>query len=108
MFGWINGRTRSLYRDWSKSRWEGLTRRCLGKRSFRWDAHRYEDFDLAFAIARRGLDAGAVGSLLVERARDFLGARYRFSSHAFRKCKPCRSEERRVGKECRSRWSPYH
>ena len=22
--------------------------------------------------------------------------------------KPCRSEERRVGKECRSRWSPYH
>src|SRR5438093_9686314 len=28
------------------------------------------------------------------------------------KCKECnkevRSEERRVGKECRSRWSPYH
>ena len=23
-------------------------------------------------------------------------------------CKNCRSEERRVGKECRSRWSPYH
>ena len=22
--------------------------------------------------------------------------------------KPVRSEERRVGKECRSRWSPYH
>ena len=22
--------------------------------------------------------------------------------------KLCRSEERRVGKECRSRWSPYH
>ena len=22
--------------------------------------------------------------------------------------KYCRSEERRVGKECRSRWSPYH
>ena len=29
---------------------------------------------------------------LVERARELL----------------CRSEERRVGKECRSRWSPYH
>ena len=26
---------------------------------------------------------------------------YRLSSHP-------RSEERRVGKECRSRWSPYH
>src|SRR3989441_11328962 len=24
------------------------------------------------------------------------------------RCGPCRSEERRVGKECRSRWSPYH
>ena len=23
-------------------------------------------------------------------------------------CKTTRSEERRVGKECRSRWSPYH
>ena len=23
-------------------------------------------------------------------------------------CGTCRSEERRVGKECRSRWSPYH
>ena len=25
-----------------------------------------------------------------------------------REMKPERSEERRVGKECRSRWSPYH
>src|SRR5574337_633341 len=25
-----------------------------------------------------------------------------------RRCVECRSEERRVGKECRSRWSPYH
>jgi len=24
------------------------------------------------------------------------------------RCLPERSEERRVGKECRSRWSPYH
>ena len=23
-------------------------------------------------------------------------------------CNTLRSEERRVGKECRSRWSPYH
>src|SRR5574337_1057352 len=25
-----------------------------------------------------------------------------------KQCRICRSEERRVGKECRSRWSPYH
>src|SRR2546426_12244663 len=27
---------------------------------------------------------------------------------AYRRLGPARSEERRVGKECRSRWSPYH
>src|SRR5256886_17665815 len=31
------------------------------------------------------------------------GGSYRFVDHA-----RYRSEERRVGKECRSRWSPYH
>ena len=33
-----------------------------------------------------------------------------FSARAFLKyiCEHRRSEERRVGKECRSRWSPYH
>ena len=30
----------------------------------------------------------------------------RLPKHLF--SKPQRSEERRVGKECRSRWSPYH
>src|SRR5256885_3596539 len=30
------------------------------------------------------------------------------SSALDRACLRCRSEERRVGKECRSRWSPYH
>ena len=28
--------------------------------------------------------------------------------HMYDKNWSCRSEERRVGKECRSRWSPYH
>ena len=28
--------------------------------------------------------------------------------YSFADDKICRSEERRVGKECRSRWSPYH
>ena len=28
--------------------------------------------------------------------------------HSHQQCKRVRSEERRVGKECRSRWSPYH
>ncbi len=31
-----------------------------------------------------------------------------FTSNAADNAGPKRSEERRVGKECRSRWSPYH
>ena len=31
-----------------------------------------------------------------------------FDDKAFGIYKDMRSEERRVGKECRSRWSPYH
>src|SRR3712207_3950545 len=33
---------------------------------------------------------------------------YRFSTYATWWIRQARSEERRVGKECRSRWSPYH
>src|SRR2546421_7737483 len=32
----------------------------------------------------------------------------RAESHVRPSCRSFRSEERRVGKECRSRWSPYH
>ena len=31
-----------------------------------------------------------------------------FDEKTYRNCIKYRSEERRVGKECRSRWSPYH
>ena len=39
-----------------------------------------------------------IGNKLVAMAKDFPEDKYDFK----------RSEERRVGKECRSRWSPYH
>src|SRR5580692_11856716 len=32
----------------------------------------------------------------------------RVHDHRAKAAEPDRSEERRVGKECRSRWSPYH
>ena len=40
--------------------------------------------------------------LLLSSFNDILGRRL------LRCSRLCRSEERRVGKECRSRWSPYH
>ena len=40
---------------------------------------------------------GSIGGSLADQWKDFYGPK-----------SLCRSEERRVGKECRSRWSPYH
>ena len=34
--------------------------------------------------------------------------RHHVAIHPFYQALALRSEERRVGKECRSRWSPYH
>src|SRR2546426_991854 len=42
-----------------------------------------------------------------DEARETL-KRNRFDIVLLDLCMPERSEERRVGKECRSRWSPYH
>ena len=33
---------------------------------------------------------------------------FRWKSNYYIRARAARSEERRVGKECRSRWSPYH
>ena len=43
----------------------------------------------------------------IEKARQYVAQK---EKEAGRKLTCCvhRSEERRVGKECRSRWSPYH
>src|SRR2546422_5418888 len=49
------------------------------------------------------------GAIIGRDARQLnLGAEDYARLQAFRKKIRERSEERRVGKECRSRWSPYH
>ena len=60
---------------------------------------------LVFAI----LDEDQQQILLKDKEFDFsfaFGTLGRFRVNAFHEAE--RSEERRVGKECRSRWSPYH
>src|ERR1044071_10068148 len=47
---------------------------------------------------------GSMGAIAVEIAKSGLGTLFQGIFDR----KPVRSEERRVGKECRSRWSPYH
>src|SRR5574337_719240 len=45
---------------------------------------------------------------LVRRRRNLSGATRCLKKPASSSVASSRSEERRVGKECRSRWSPYH
>src|SRR2546426_3883559 len=49
--------------------------------------------------------AGAVTAVIIEHDMDVV---FRYSDRIVMMHEGRRSEERRVGKECRSRWSPYH
>ena len=59
-------------------------------------------FCLVFHLRRRYMFAASLGGLLT--CGVYLAAASIWSGILL----PTRSEERRVGKECRSRWSPYH
>src|SRR5258708_32427816 len=64
-------------------------------------------------VGYEGLVRGPAGSIL-ESPSDLVKEAYRenrfveFDWIARASASRARSEERRVGKECRSRWSPYH
>src|SRR2546427_12928940 len=52
-----------------------------------------------------GLTEAELARILVEHGEERHARRI---ARAIMRRRPLRSEERRVGKECRSRWSPYH
>ena len=62
--------------------------------------------DCPVLIANVATDAGKV---IVDSEKCIAcGACFDACEHNAREYQDDRSEERRVGKECRSRWSPYH
>ena len=65
---------------------------------------------VVLGTASNGFAKGAQGFTLlipsILTAITIVGCMYTLS--LVMKTIPVRSEERRVGKECRSRWSPYH
>ena len=66
-----------------------------------------EFFDaLAAYAAEKGIDK----DVFAEKIKSAIEKSLKTSMHVEDKDSECvfRSEERRVGKECRSRWSPYH
>ena len=58
-----------------------------------------------FAIQEQTLPIALDGRDIIGQARTGMGKTYGFGIPLLDQL---RSEERRVGKECRSRWSPYH
>src|SRR5260370_35950256 len=61
-------------------------------------------------IERQASEVGRIMHRLLTGYAQYYNRRYRRGGHLFqgRYNEILRSEERRVGKECRSRWSPYH
>ena len=55
---------------------------------------------------RRSHDSLTASTLSIDPVSGEKHARHQMTKDGFYKGR--RSEERRVGKECRSRWSPYH
>src|SRR2546426_11941578 len=90
---------------------QALARRNLRATVRAWDAahlaavgslHWEGLIEVGDAYLRIGQESGLPDATLATVRRVYFAA-------LFRACqKDSRSEERRVGKECRSRWSPYH
>src|SRR2546427_10231445 len=70
---------------------------------------RKRDCTEQFGIVRKSITVISIGPCPVEDVFA-VGMRFGIEGHGTheRRALPQRSEERRVGKECRSRWSPYH
>ena len=62
---------------------------------------------LTAGVVGRAREAGVINVSSIN-PRDFTHDRHRTVDDNPYGGGPGRSEERRVGKECRSRWSPYH
>src|SRR5256885_6326675 len=60
------------------------------------------------ALASRVRDSGLRADVCKSSVVPLVIENIRHAFEIFRMAVSLRSEERRVGKECRSRWSPYH
>ena len=94
-----------------------LTSYRLALRDHPNDARILQNMAIAFTKTRRIDEAIRHYRRALELERDLAGAHYGLAFLLLKRGDPdgatqhlraFRSEERRVGKECRSRWSPYH
>ena len=71
-----------------------------------------ENMNEAYKRVKGNKGASGVDNMEIEGLPEYIRGNWNSIKEQIRtrEYKPqlCRSEERRVGKECRSRWSPYH
>ena len=68
----------------------------------------WEQCDFVYVIGDAYVDHSTFGHAIISRVLEDAGYKVGIISQPDWKDPESRSEERRVGKECRSRWSPYH
>ena len=69
--------------------------------------HRFAEHEVG-GLIRSGMDGAQPFKLETVRAQGYGDIRQAIGAVHEKELAAERSEERRVGKECRSRWSPYH
>src|SRR2546428_10949257 len=93
---------------WGVGRAESETRRCVGaKKIVRLHRFFLHQISLESKLNGRQKVKGGNGSISASISTSII-ASVIASIITLNLGVGCRSEERRVGKECRSRWSPYH
>src|SRR2546421_2135851 len=103
----IAGDMSAIVRHWARLAPEGEALRC-GERAWTWAQLAGRVDRLTRALAGLGVQAGQRIAVLDKNDPAHLEVTLAAAQGGFVSTGINRSEERRVGKECRSRWSPYH
>src|SRR2546425_11978471 len=95
----------TLFRSVTEQRLPGKRRQHL-----RDDAHRWQNQDVDLGVAEHPEEMLPQDRIAAASGHEEMGAEeaIEHEQHERNRDDGERSEERRVGKECRSRWSPYH
>ena len=72
------------------------------------DGHGYTKINHAYSYGGPDLAVNTINQNFDLDVQDFITVNFSALSNVIDALGGIRSEERRVGKECRSRWSPYH
>ena len=86
----------------------GIANACTGEEGMGYCGQTAEAAALALGISAESVLVASTGVIGMQLPMDRITAGVKAMAPLLDESLESRSEERRVGKECRSRWSPYH